>query len=111
MENSLMATMMRSSAGTSATPSKWPDSQQQSPLPANAGSSSSKRSSYDKGSWDKNMDQDLEREQRDRERHRDWNYTSGSSGRDGGRYHDHDERYGSHRGSHGYGRSTDEWRR
>ena len=115
MENSLMASMMRSSAGASATPLHWHDSQQQQPsLSTNAGSSSSnRRSSYDKGSWDKNRDLELEREQRERERERDRdrNYTSGSSGRGGGRYHDHDDRYGSHRGSHGYGRSTDEWRR
>lgn len=112
MENSLMAAMMRSSAGTSATPSRWQDNQQQPPPPTNA-SSASKRSSYDKGSWDKDWDQDLEREQRDRERDRDRdrNYTSGSSGRGGGRYHDYDERYSSHRGNHGYGRSTDDWRR
>ena len=117
MENSLMATMMRPSAvTTSATPLKWPDSQQQPPL---SGTSSSRRNSYDsKGPWDKTRDQDLEREQRERERERDtreWNYNGGSSsGRGGGgRYHDQDERYGSHRGSHGYGpgRSIDERRR
>ena len=114
MENSLMASMMRSSAGASSTPLKWQDSQQHSPPLPNAGSSSSRRSSYDKGSWDQNRDQGLEREQRVGERHSDWerNYNSGSSGgRGGGRYHDQDERYGSHRGNHGYGRSPDEWRR
>ena len=119
MENSLMASMMRSSAAgaSSSTPLKWQDSQQQQPPPPpNAGSSSSRRSSYDKGTWDQNRDQGLEREQRVGERHsdweRDWNYNnSGGGGRGGGRYQDHDERYGSHRGNHGYGRSPDEWRR
>ena len=111
IENSLMASMMRPSVITTATPSKWPDSQQQPPLSA---TSSSRRSSYDnKGTWDKTWDQDLEREQRDRDRDRDWNYPGGSgSGRGGGgRYHDEAERYGPHHGSRGYGRSTDEWRR
>ena len=118
-----MATMMRSSSGASATPSRWPDSQQQQqkhlpppPPSANVGSSSTSRMvGYEKASWDKNRDQDLEREHRERERDWDRNYASGSSGRGGGRYHDPDERYGSHHrregGSQGYGRSTDEWRR
>ena len=117
-----MATMMRTSSGASATPSRWPDSQQQQhlpplPPPANVGSSSTSRmGGYEKASWDKNRDQDLEREHRERERDWDRNYASGSSGRGGGgRYHDPDERYGSHHrregGSQGYGRSTDEWRR
>ena len=63
-----MATMVRSSAGASATPSRWQDGQleQQPPPPAaNAGSSSSRMSSYEKVSWGKNRDQDLEREQRE----------------------------------------------
>jgi hypothetical protein len=116
IENSFMATMTRPSVITSATPLKWPDMQHQPPLSAN---SSSRRSSYsydNKGTtWDKNRDQDLEREQRDRDR--DWNYNVGSSsGRGGGgRYHDEDERYGSHRGNRGnnqgYGRPIDDWRR
>ena len=105
-----MATMMRSSAGASATPSRWQDSlQQPPPPPANAGSSSSRMGSYEKASWDKNRDQDLEREQRERDRDCDRNYASGSSGRGGGRYHDPDERYGSHH-RQGYGRSTDKQR-
>ena len=122
MENSLMAAMMRPSVVTNAstTPLNWSDNQQQQQAPLSA-NSSNRRSSYDnKGTWDKSWEQDLqEREQRDRDRHRDWNYNGGSgsgSGRGGGggggRYHDEDERYGSHRGSHGYGgRSTDDWRR
>ena len=107
-----MASMVRSSSGASATPSR-PDSQQQPPPPppANTGSSSTSRmGGYEKASWDKNRDQDLEREHRERERLA--YYASGSSGRGGGRYHDPDERYGSHLrregGSQGYGRSTDE---
>ena len=114
IENSLMASMMRPSVVTTATPLKWPDSQQQTPLSATAGSSSSRRSSYDvKGTWDNGRGQDVDmREQRDRDR--DWNYSGGgSSGRGGGRYHELDERYGSHHGggSHGYGRPSDERRR
>ena len=117
-----MAAMMRPSVVTNAssTPLNWSDNQQQQQAPLSA-NSSNRRSSYDnKGTWDKSWEQDLqEREQRDRDRHRDWNYNGGSgsgSGRGGGggggRYHDEDERYGSHHGSHGYGgRSTDDWRR
>ena len=118
IENSLMGAMMRPSVITSATPLKWQDSQQQQQQQPLSAGGSSRRSSYDmKGTWDKNRDQDLEREHRDRERHGDWGYTGGSGrGRGGGgRYHDEDERYGSHlgsRGTHGYGGwQTDEWRR
>ena len=100
-----MATMMRSSVYARATPSRWQDSQQQPPPPANAGGSSSRMGSYEKASWDKIKDQDLEREHRERDRDWDRNYASGSS-------HHPDERYGSHHrregGSQGYGRSTDE---
>ena len=121
IENSMMATMMRSSASASAsasaTSSKWQDSQQQSPTSANAGNSSrGMSSSYERLSWDKNRDQDVEREQRDRDRDRDWDwdrsYTGGTTSR-GGRF-EPDERYSSHRrrgsGGQGYGRSTDGWR-
>ena len=114
MENSLMATMMRPSVVTT-TPLKWSEHQQQQQAPHSASSSSRRRS------WEHDMQ---EREQRDRDRHsRDWNYGGGGGGGSGsgsgrggggggGRYHDEDERYGSHRGSHGYGgRSTDDWRR
>ena len=65
--------MMRSSAGASTTPLSWPDNQQQQqqhppPPPANVGSTTSMMGSYEKASWDKNRDQDLEREHRERER-------------------------------------------
>ena len=108
IENSLMATMMRSTLGPSAVPSKWQDGHQQPPPPVNAGSSSSRRGSLDRASWSR----DLEREPRDRDRDRDRNYASGSGGSGSGRYHDHDERYRRESGSHGYGRrSSDEYDR
>ena len=111
---------MLSSSGANATPSRWPDSQQhqqQHPPPpplANVGNSSTSRTGgYEKASWDKNRDQDLERGHRERERDWDRNYASGSSRRGSGRYHDPDERYGSHHrregGCQGHGRSTDEY--
>ena len=84
-----MATMMRSSAGANGTPSKWQDSQVETKI------------------WSANGETD-------RNRDRDGDYTSGSSGCGGGRYHELDERYGSHRresGSQKYGRSTDKWQR
>jgi len=64
----------------------------------------------------RDWDRDLEREQRDRDRDRNYGSSNaGGSGGGGGRYHDHDERYGSHRrenGTHGYGkRSPDEYSR
>jgi hypothetical protein len=105
MENSLMATMMRSTA--SAAPSKGSDSQHQPPLPTSAGNSSSRRDSLERGSWNR----DLEREPRDWDRDRDRNHASGSGG-SGGRYHDHDERHHRESVSHGYGRrSSDEYDR
>ena len=64
-----MATMMHSSADASATPSRWQDSQQQPPPPpANAGAVQAGWVATKKASWDKNRDQDLEREQRERQR-------------------------------------------
>jgi hypothetical protein len=100
-----MATMMHLFAGASSTPLKWQDSQQQPPSLPNSGSSSSRRS-YNKGSWDQIRDQGLEREQRVGDRQSDletdWNYNSGSGGHGSERYHNQDERYGSHHGNHGY---------
>lgn len=102
MENLLMATMMRSTSGPSAIPSKWQDSQQQPPPPASA---ASKRDSVERGSWNR----DMEREPRDWDRDRN---CAGSSVGGGGRYHDHDERHRRESGSHGYGRrSSDDYDR